>query len=796
MKKFGRYEIRKKLGRGGMGGVFLAYDPRLGREVAIKVIAGFVLDKNQSRERFNREAQVMAGLNHAAIVPIHDFGEQDGQPYLVMRLMRGGSLTDLLRKKGRFTLVEATELLERLAPALDMAHARGFVHRDLKPDNILLDQFAYPAITDFGLVKLLSASMSTKSGRIMGTPHYMSPEQARGDRDIDHRTDIYALGVILFQLLTGKWPYESDNAFGFIYRHNFEPIPQICDLNSDLPPECQAVIECALAKEREDRYNSVREFVEALQALQVVKSPVTPPASAVDYLKRGHEAYKQKNYELAIVEYSEALRLRPTYYNGYMSRGNVYYQSGEYGLAIADYEQALRITPDYMAAYYWCGRAKQEQGQLEQAINDYEQVLRINPKYVGAYYQRGLAQQEMGQLDLALADYEAALRINPNYTKAKTAQQAVAKQLKEAQEREEARKQEEARNPEEKRMKALLNDQAALKRLPTKERITLYVNLFNKESLQRVVPTRRRVEIGMELAQLGDPRPSVMTLDGMEFCYVPPGPFWMGSNREGNDNNKPLHKVDIPVGYWIGRYPVTNAQFQTFVDDGGYRHAAFWTEAKKQGYWKDAHTKDWSGWRDAPYDYGTPYTLPNHPRVGVTWYEALAFTRWLSKQWLNAPARLPSEAEWEKAARGGLEIPVTPLIRRATKLTPLSSLRMTSNPLTRRNYPWSNDFDANLTNCLMSGIGHTNAVGSFLMAKSPYGAEEMSGNVWEWCQSQWQKYDYSPEDGREKLNVYAPRVIRGGSYYNNNTTVSCFFRSRYGPSNFHLDRGFRVFLPR
>ena len=103
MKKFGRYEIRKKLGGGGMGGVFLAYDPRLGREVAIKVIAGFVLDKNQSRERFNREAQVMAGLNHAAIVPIHDFGEQDGQPYLVMRLMRGGSLTDLLRKKGRIS---------------------------------------------------------------------------------------------------------------------------------------------------------------------------------------------------------------------------------------------------------------------------------------------------------------------------------------------------------------------------------------------------------------------------------------------------------------------------------------------------------------------------------------------------------------------------------------------------------------------------------------------------------------------------------------------------------------------
>ncbi len=204
MKKYGRYEVRKKLGGIGMGVVFLAYDPRLGREVAIKVIGGFVSDKDQSRQRFRREAQAMAGLNHAAIVPIHEFDEQDGSPYLVMRLMRGGSLTELLDKKGRFTLAEATQLLQRLAPALDMAHARGMVHRDLKPDNILLDEFGHPAITDFGLVKLLSASMPTKSGRVMGTPHYMSPEQGRGESNIDHRTDIYALGVILFQLLTGE----------------------------------------------------------------------------------------------------------------------------------------------------------------------------------------------------------------------------------------------------------------------------------------------------------------------------------------------------------------------------------------------------------------------------------------------------------------------------------------------------------------------------------------------------------------------------------------------------------------
>ncbi|MGB0389676.1 MAG: serine/threonine-protein kinase, partial [Ardenticatenaceae bacterium] len=209
-----RYEVRSKLGGGGMGGLFLGYDPRLGREVAIKVIGGGLSDKDQSRQRFYREVQLMASLSHAAIVPIYDFGEQDQQPYLAMRLMRGGSLTQLLHKKGRFTLAEVTLMFERLAPALDMAHGRGVVHRDLKPDNILLDQFGYPAITNFGLVKLFSASKQTKTGRVMGTLHCMSPEQGRDEKVIDHRADIYALGVVLFKLLTGQWPYEADHSWG------------------------------------------------------------------------------------------------------------------------------------------------------------------------------------------------------------------------------------------------------------------------------------------------------------------------------------------------------------------------------------------------------------------------------------------------------------------------------------------------------------------------------------------------------------------------------------------------------
>jgi len=762
MKKYGRYEVIRKISHGGQRVVFLAYDPRLRREVAIKVMAAFVPDEDLSRQRFEREAAVMAGLNHLAIVPIHDFGEQDGYPYLVMRFMRGGTLHHRLKKSGTFSIEEACDLFERLAPALDMAHKQGVIHRDLKPGNILLDKLGNPFIADFGLVKWLNVTVPIQSFGVAGSPPYMSPEQTRSKKKgikLDHRSDIYALGIILFELLTGKWPYESDNLVGFAYLHNHEPIPNICQFNPKLPAECQPIIERVLAKQPEDRYDSVGELVEALKKLA--------QTDAVEYLKRGNVFYKEKKYDLAIVEYTKAVHKRADYSDAYLNRGHAYYSKGEYGLAMADYGHTLRLTPDYVAAYYWRGKAQQERSHIEQAIADYDAALRINRHYTDAYYQRALAQQERGRFDLAISDYDAILRINPNDSKAQTQREALHN--------------------------AILNNEAQLNPLPRAQKVHFYVNLFKSDSLLRSLPPKRRAAIGIKLAKLGDPRPEVMTIDGMEFCYVPPGPFWMGSDDAGDDDNKPLHKVDINYGYWIGRYPVTNAQYQAFVEDGGYGNQAFWAEAKAQGYWKDGKTKDWfNHWRDHPHDWGTPYTLPNHPRVGITWYESQAFTRWLREQWPGT--RLPSEAEWEKAARGGVEIPATPLIRPAINLlTPLSSICLTSNPLAQRSYPWGDDFDAALTNCKESGIGHLNAVGAFSMAKSPYGVEEMSGNVWEWCQSLLKSYEYSLEDGRERLDEYAVRVLRGGAYYSNKIRAYLFVRywdDPYGRSN---HEGFRLF---
>ncbi len=264
-EKIGRYEIRAEVGRGGMATVYRAYDPRFEREVAIKVLPREMLHDPQFRVRFEREAKTIAMLEHPAIVPVYDFGEEDGQPYFVMRFMTGGSLADRL-KQGPFSLQEAARIFERLAPALDEAHARKIIHRDLKPGNILFDQYNEPYLSDFGIAKLSEMQTSVTGSAIIGTPAYMSPEQAQGE-SVDGRADIYALGIILFEMLTGRQPFEGDTPMSVVVKHITGTPPHILDIQPDLPPAIEPVIEKALAKNKDDRFATTVEFAEALGAV-------------------------------------------------------------------------------------------------------------------------------------------------------------------------------------------------------------------------------------------------------------------------------------------------------------------------------------------------------------------------------------------------------------------------------------------------------------------------------------------------------------------------------------------------
>lgn len=281
-EQVGRYEIKSQLGQGGMASVYRAFDPRFKREVAVKILPRqLMLDDPQFRTRFEREAETIAALEHPAIVPVYDFGEENGQPYLVMRLMSGGSLANRIAK-GAIPTAKAARILERIGSALDRAHEHGIIHRDLKPGNILFDQYGDAYLADFGIVRLTQQGETlTATGGIVGTPAYMSPEQIQGSK-VDGRSDIYALGIIVFEMLTGKKPYEAPTPAMMLVKQMTEPMPRVLDVNPDLPPACEEVITKATAKEAEQRFGRAGEMAETLNmALQhgtiTVKSSTPEP---------------------------------------------------------------------------------------------------------------------------------------------------------------------------------------------------------------------------------------------------------------------------------------------------------------------------------------------------------------------------------------------------------------------------------------------------------------------------------------------------------------------------------------
>ncbi|MDO8755157.1 MAG: protein kinase [Anaerolineales bacterium] len=267
-EKIGRYEIRSELGRGGMATVYHGYDPRFEREVAIKFLPPeFVHADPQFRVRFEREAKIIAQLEHPSIVPVYDVGEENNQPYFVMRYMSGGSLSERIKTGAAFSIEEAVKILEQIAPGMDEAHARGIVHRDLKPGNILFTNKGVPLISDFGIAKFTQGEAGNVTGSaIIGTPAYMAPEQASGEITIDGRADIYALGVILYEMLTGKQPYQADTPLGVAIKHITEPVPRILEANPNLPLWMEKVISTSMAKDRDDRFSTAVEMLETIKA--------------------------------------------------------------------------------------------------------------------------------------------------------------------------------------------------------------------------------------------------------------------------------------------------------------------------------------------------------------------------------------------------------------------------------------------------------------------------------------------------------------------------------------------------
>jgi tetratricopeptide (TPR) repeat protein len=277
----GPYQIVEQLGSGGMATVFKAYHANLDRYVAMKVLhPAFKQDPN-FLARFQREARIVANLQHPAIVPVYDFNEHQGQPYLVMRFIDGETLKARLGR-GELLLPEVIRVLRPVGEALQYAHGQGVLHRDVKPSNILLTADGGVFLADFGLARIAQAGESTLSqDALVGTPQYISPEQARGEPQLDVRTDVYSLGVVMYELLIGRVPYQADTPYAVIHDHIYAPLPLPRSIKPTFPETLERILLKALAKERDDRYASVAALMSALEAAagQVISEAPTQVAA-------------------------------------------------------------------------------------------------------------------------------------------------------------------------------------------------------------------------------------------------------------------------------------------------------------------------------------------------------------------------------------------------------------------------------------------------------------------------------------------------------------------------------------
>jgi tRNA A-37 threonylcarbamoyl transferase component Bud32 len=383
----GPYCIITQLGSGGMATVYKAYHAALDRYIAIKVMHQALKQDPNFLGRFQREAKIVARLEHPHIVPVYDFSEHEGQPYLVMRFVEGETLKSHMQA-GKLTLTQVMDIMRPVCQALDYAHNQGVLHRDIKPSNILITPQNGVFLTDFGLAKIAQTGESTLSQDMMvGTPQYISPEQAQGRSDLDARTDIYSLGVVLYELLVGRVPFQADTPYATVHDHIFTPLPMPRSLNPALPEPFERVLLKALTKERDDRYTSVSDFLAALEkaaaeAAQAASTVVAPPTAVAPT----PSAPVEKPSATA----APAAPARKSHRNVWIALGGI-------GLLLFCVVAFLVATSLSGQAQLRSARKLRDQGKVDAALVEYEAAVKANTRLLSAYLEPAEMLMNRGQ---------------------------------------------------------------------------------------------------------------------------------------------------------------------------------------------------------------------------------------------------------------------------------------------------------------------------------------------------------------------------------------------------------------
>lgn len=814
----GPYQIEQLLGSGVMGDVYMAFDPRLKRHVAVKVLASQLSRDAQFVERFSTEAAAIGQLHHKNIVQIYFTGEDKGQYYFAMQFVNGGSLAELLEKESILLPQRALSIILQVLDGLAAAHATGMVHRDIKPANILLTKSGQALIADFGLVKSGGSSQTTV-GVVLGTPDFLAPEQASGHA-VDARTDLYAVGCVLYRMLSGQNPFRSDEPTGIIYQHLHQtpvPLTTLCHV----PHELSEVVHRLLRKSPGDRFQTALEVRRILSKLVSLHS--TSDESAV-------ESQTHSSDILSAVECRNPINFDFLNANdGDLHKGGTPQHISD---SVRRWVRRLTFRPD---------QGSQTQHLADDAIKIYQERCAELSQLIArsedvCHELQQLANQHLEAAQSARQLRESATdpQVEQRWAKEQDARELDAKDLQErvAHQVEQlshwrAAYAEAARTLESLNShRGILLARLAVARSRTKmirgpgpQRFLrkrwgqwgaaaglLILVILIVNSFWSSAPATTSSVSSVDLEQHSAPvtRIPMATLEevpvvyengsrirnsiGMELIQIPAGEFEMGSpiREVGRDPDEKQHHVRITQPFFMGVHEVTVGQFEQFVAATGYK-----TNAETDGKGGYGVYPGVGGgyeprftWRNGGFEQTN-----NHPVGNVTWYDANAFVRWLTEK-EKVLYRLPTEAEAEYACRAGTQT----IYQTGTNPTDLVKLANILDFTFRDNEvkKYQNDVSKLKNNPASDGFIFTAPVGSF--EPNAFGLHDMVGNVDEWC-SDWFDHNYfrnSPVNDPVGPESGVFRSFRGGFWGSIVQHTRSANRSRFEPDHRANYIGFRV----
>jgi serine/threonine protein kinase/formylglycine-generating enzyme required for sulfatase activity len=707
------YEIEKEIGKGAMGVVYLAREAQLRRQVALKVLPPS--DDDEALKRFGREARAIAALDHPGIVPIYQFGEADGHAFIAMKLIEGKPLREIA--KNALPAKRAAALMEQVARAMAYAHGQGVIHRDLKPANILVEPGDKPWVVDFGIAKLDTEATLTQAGDIMGTPAYMSPEQAL-QLQVNHLTDVYSLGAVLYAITTGRSPFPGQNALEVLPLVAAEEPPQPHTLRKDIPPDLETIILVAMSKEPDRRYASAGELAEDLRRYQAGEPIQGKRPGAIYKLRRWAKRHRLAALALVLVVAAAGTAYALTSKSAVAKQQEQQEREKEERANLrkaklvefeANLGTARKSVDRADVVMEMVNKARELLAAADQVESGNAAVAEARGRLDAFAHEEGEKHRKAARelfmkasVDKARAELRVAADLEPQNPDNAALEKLFQKPAIELRWKTPGTQLAWARLDKE--LHVASDWQAPSETLA--DHATLAVAETQFVRLRALAPGRFDAVFDIELKPgtvVEVPALPKQSDETKDMVFIAPGAYVLGG-RAMNPTRAQPGEVRLD-GFLIEKTAVTRSAYLAFVRAGGYENEGLWSQYGLS--WLKGRKKA-GGWTAGPHECDLTVTARNgEPVVGVSFYEAEAYAKWKGRQ-------LPNQDQLEAAARG--QVGAT--------------------------YPWGNRFPRQGSGELfvVFGLETPKACGANVIDTTPQGCTDLAGNVREWTHEEKKSY--------------------------------------------------------